>query len=164
MVHHWVYFLIRSLNLVFEKTRIIIKQAMVWKDSLKIFVHVNSHYSLYIIINQDNTIDDTLSGIVNCNTKQHWPTFHILVWRLREINRVNINFIFSNRIKLIVLLTFVKTLHFVGIQNWKCLFCLSMNQTCVTFIYWGIQNTLIVFVSILLVIMFSTKLIWIPIW
>ena len=49
---------------------------MVRGDSLKIFVHVKSHDSLYIIVNQDNTINNTLLCIINRDTKRHRVTFN----------------------------------------------------------------------------------------
>ena len=62
-----MYFLIGSLNFVFENTRIPAKQAVVRGDCLKIFMHVNSHDSMYTTVNQNDTIDNILSGVVNCD-------------------------------------------------------------------------------------------------
>ena len=62
------------------------------------------------IVNQENTSNNTFSGIVNCNTKQHQLTFQILVWRLREETRV---------IKWFVILVFVKMLPFMNLQKIK---------------------------------------------
>ena len=62
---HWI----GSLNLVFENTRIIPKRATVQDDSLKIFVHIK--VTMYVIVNWDNTINVTLSGVVNWDIKQH---------------------------------------------------------------------------------------------
>jgi len=64
---------IGPLNLVFENTRITAKRAVVQGDSLKIFMHVRNHDSTYATVNQEDTINVTLSGIVNYNTKPLLP-------------------------------------------------------------------------------------------
>ena len=74
-----IYFLIGSLNLVFENIRITAKRAVVQGDSLKNFVHVRSHDLSYAIVNQEDTINVTFLVVVNCDTKPLRPTFHILV-------------------------------------------------------------------------------------
>ena len=126
----------------------IAKRAVIQGDFLKIFNHVRSHNSSYIIVIHKDTIDVTLSGVINYDTKPPWPTFHILVWRLREGTAVKIKlFLLVYVIKCFVLLTFVKMLLFVDLQKWSHRFFLLMNQICVMITYWEILNTLNFFIN-----------------
>ena len=105
-------------------------------DSLKIFMHARSHDSTYRILNQEDTIDVTLSGVVNHNAKPLRLIFHILVWRLREGRTVKLKLLLLvDGIKCFVLLIFVKILLFVDLQKWNHRFCLLMNQTYGTITY-----------------------------
>ena len=75
------------------------------------------------IVNQDNTIDNILSYIVNHNTKQHWPTFHLLVWRLRAGTRVRLKLLLLvDKIEWFMILIFVKMLLVTNLQKWNHFF------------------------------------------
>ena len=77
----------------------------------QIFVHVKTHNSMNVIVNQEDTIDNRISCIINYDTKQHQPTFNILVWRLRARTRVKQKLLlFVHSIEWFVLLIFVKIL------------------------------------------------------
>ena len=88
------------------------------------------------IVNQENTTDVTLSGAINHNTNQTWPTFHIMVWRLKleKTERLKLN-IHVDKIKCFMLLIIIKILLFGILQEWNYLFYLLMNQTYVMVTY-----------------------------
>ena len=89
-------------------------------DSPKIFVHVKSHNSINVIVNQEDIINSTLSCIVNCDTKRHRPMFHMLVWRLRAWTRIKLKYIFLvGEIEWFVLSIFVKMLLVMDLQEWN---------------------------------------------
>ena len=141
----WIYFFIGSLNLVFENTRTTAKRAVVRGDLLKISIHAKSHNTMYIIVNQKNIINVTLSGVVTQNTNPLWQTIHIIVRRLRERKTSRLKLLLDG-IKCFVLLIFVKIILFADLQKWNSRFCLSMNWTYVIITYCRIQNMLIVLV------------------
>ena len=128
-------------------------------DLLEISVYTRSHDTTYRIVNQEDTIEVTLSGVITHNTNPPQPTFHVMVWRLKggRTGKLKLHLL-VDRIECFMLLIFVKIFLFVDLQEWNRLFYLSMNQTYVMIIYSWIQDTVIVSV-----IVFSIKLIWISI-
>ena len=94
-------------------------------------LHTRSHDSTSKIVNQEDTINVTLSDVVNQNTKPLPPTFHILVWRLMEGQTVKQKlFLLVDGIKYFLLLIFVNMLLFVDLQKWNRRFCwISNNNT-----------------------------------
>ena len=79
-----MYFISGSLNLEFENPRITATQAVVQKDLPKISVHAKNHDTIYGIVNLEDTTNITLLGVVTHNANPFIPTFHIMVWWLKE--------------------------------------------------------------------------------
>ena len=59
------------------------KQEMTHGSLLKISGHAKSHYITYIILNQEDTTNVTLSGVVNHTKNPSRSKFQIIVWRLK---------------------------------------------------------------------------------
>ena len=77
-------FLIGSLKLVFENTRITVKRAVAQEDLHKISVHAKSHNIMYQIVNLEDITNATPLDVATQDTDPHLPTFQILVWRLKQ--------------------------------------------------------------------------------
>ena len=60
-----------SLNLEFENTEIIAKQARVQEDLHTFSVHVKSHNIMYIILNLEGITNVGSSGVISYNTNPH---------------------------------------------------------------------------------------------
>ena len=141
---HWTYFLSGSLNLIFENSKITIKRAMVQEDLHKISVHEKSHNTMYRIRNLEDTTNFTLSDIIMHDTNPHWPTFYIMVWRLKRerTGRLKLHLLI-NKIGYFMFLIFVKMLVTITCQE--------------------IQVMIIIPVLISHFTALLTKLIWVPI-
>ena len=102
--------------------------------------------SRYNVRNQYRKTQFTsLSGVVIHNTNLPRPTFHIMLWRLREGRTEKLKlYLLVDRIECFVLLILVKILLFVGLQECNCLFYLLTNQTYIMINYSWIQNKMIV--------------------
>ena len=74
-----MYFLIGSLNLVFENTRITVRQAMTQEDSLKISMHTKSQNTMYGIVDLEDITNATPLDVVTQDTDPHLPIFQIIV-------------------------------------------------------------------------------------
>ena len=70
-----MYFLIESLNLVFENTRITVRQVMTQEDLLKISMHTKCHNTMYGIADLEDITDTTPLHVVSQDIDPHIPTF-----------------------------------------------------------------------------------------
>ena len=74
------------------------------EDSLKIFLHVKSYDSLYVTVNQDNTINDTLSDILNKDKQKTSTDIPYTGLKIREGRTIKLKFLLPvNAIKWLVL-------------------------------------------------------------
>ena len=81
--------------------------------------------------NDYKTIVNILSGVVNYDTKRHRPTFHILVWRLRERQMAKLKFlIVVGKFEWFVVLIYVKILLFVDLQKWNLILSFDESNVC----------------------------------
>ena len=103
---------------MFENTRIITKRAVLRGDYFKILVHARSHDSTYKIVNQEDTIDVTLSDIATHNTNSPQPTFHTMVYRLKGERTEKLTLhLLVDEIECFMLLTIVEILFFRFLQE-----------------------------------------------
>ena len=65
VILHGIFYSSRTLHHAFDETRTATKQVMVLGNSPKIFVLARSCVTMNATVNQDDTIDDILSCIVN---------------------------------------------------------------------------------------------------
>ena len=123
---------------------------MVRGDSLKISLHARNHDKTFGIINQEDTTDVTLSGVVTHDTNPPWPIFRIMIWRLKgeRTERLKLH-LFVDEIECFMQLSIVTILLFGILKKCYHLFYLSMNQTYVMITYSWIQNIMIDYVFLI---------------
>ena len=86
------------------------------------------HNTTYRIVNLEDTIDVIFSGVIIHDTNPFQPTFHIMVWQLKEGRAVILKLLLLiDDIGCFVLLIFVKMLLFLDLQNWSRPFYLLTN-------------------------------------
>ena len=137
---------------------------MVQENLHTISMHAKSHNTMSEIENLEETTNVTLLGVVIHNTNRFQPTFHIMIWWLKEGRAIILKLLLLvDKIGCFVLTIFAKIFFFVELQNWSRPFYLSMDSTWITITCRQIQDMIIIPVLISHFTMLLTKLIQEPI-
>ena len=99
-----------SLNLEFDNTKIIAKQARVQEDSHTFSVHVKSHDAMYIIVNLEGITDFGSSGVISYKTDPSLTNIPYCGLKIKKkiIERLKC-YVLVNKIGCLMLLIFIET-------------------------------------------------------